>query len=96
MSEQADVTMAEARFGIEVEQFLSSDIGRYMVGRAENEEHEALQALAQVDPIDAKKVERLQNQVWRARSIQQWLAQAVQAGLMAQHQIEIEDANDGY
>lgn len=95
-SEHDDVTMAEAKFGIEVERFLSSDIGRYLIGRAEGEEHEALQILAEVDPHDSNEIERQQNQIWRARSIQQWLVQAVQAGLMAQHQIETEEENDGY
>jgi hypothetical protein len=67
---------AEAVLGKDAEEFLKSDIGRIMLARAEEEESEALEALAGVSSW------------WRARSFKQWLTELVVTGRQALQQLE--------
>jgi hypothetical protein len=59
-----------------------------MLGRAEQEEQEAIEALASVWPWRRHRIEQLQNQLWRARSIKGWLAELVNSGKQAEEQLE--------
>ena len=77
-TESPDVRVAV--FGRQVEDFLASDVGLYVQQCAEIEETEAKNALALVDPEDAAKVRKLQNDVLVARKVISWLAEAVQKG----------------
>lgn len=73
-------------FGMEVEAFVQSRLGRYLIGRADEEAADALEALKHVDPEDAKAIRELQNRIYRVESINYWLADAVTAGLNAQRE----------
>jgi hypothetical protein len=77
-----------AVFGRQVNEFMLSDIGRYIVQCAEMDESDALQDLAKVDPHNPVKVSELQNKVWRARSVVNWLREAVQKGIEAVQVLE--------
>jgi len=79
---------AEAVLGKDAEQFLSTDLGRYMIARAEEEEREALDGLATVWPWRRRRIQQLQAQLWRARSVQGWLAEMITAGRQALQQLE--------
>ena len=81
MSDEA--LWAEARLGKDAEEFLSSQVGRYMLGRAEQEEKEALEALATVAFWRWRRVIQLQAQVWRAKQFQQYLGEMVLSGRQA-------------
>ncbi len=70
----------EVALGLEVEGFLTSTVGRYLITRAEVEVQQAVEKLKTVDPTDAKAIQELQNQVYRAESVQYWLAEALQSG----------------
>lgn len=83
MDEDKDLLIRRAVFGKEVEQFLNSSVGRYMISRAHSEVSEAFELLKKCDPKDGKTVQHLQNQVWKAESINQWLSDAVTDGLAA-------------
>lgn len=74
--------------GFQAEAFLQSDLGRYLVQRAEGQVEEAVEALKQVDPEDFKSVRGLQNMIHVAESIQYWLADAIQAGMNAQAELQ--------
>ena len=76
--------MAEVQLGIEAEAFIHSAVGRYLVGRAEDERQRALEALGTVDPEDAKLIRELQNQHWRSNAVSGWLAEAIQDGAHAE------------
>ncbi|MGR9117432.1 MAG: hypothetical protein ACU85E_16915 [Gammaproteobacteria bacterium] len=78
----------EARLGIEAEAFLSTDLGRYLIARANEERIEALEQLAVVDPNDIKAIAKLQNKVAVADSIQTWIANAIQNGYYAELEIK--------
>jgi O-methyltransferase involved in polyketide biosynthesis len=73
-----------AKLGIEAETFLNTSIGRYLKNRAHSELDEAQQLLIEVDPTDTKEITRLQNQAWRARNFDSWLAEAIQEGWNAE------------
>lgn len=89
MADPADqVLLAEAVLGKDAEEFLKSDIGRYMVGRAEQEESEALDALAEVSFWRWRRVMQLQNRVWRARALKGWLEELVVIGRQAMQTLE--------
>lgn len=73
--------------GFQAEAFLQSDIGRYLVHRAEAQIEEAVDVLKGADPEDAKTIRALQNTIAVAESIQYWLADVIQQGENAQQQL---------
>ncbi len=77
-----------ATFGKQVENFLSSDIGRYLVAHAELEASDAMSAFKTCNPNDVEKVRELQNTILQADKFVQWLASAVNNGLEAIQLIE--------
>lgn len=83
-----EVLWAEAVLGKDAEEFLKSELGRYLTGRAEQEEDEAIEQLAKVSSWRRRRIQELQNQLWRARSVRQWLAELVQAGRQAEAMLE--------
>lgn len=86
-----DPIVRSAVFGKQVEQFLDTAIGRYLVGRAEEEAERALSQLRTVAPWRRRRIMDLQNQVYRAEAFQQWLADAIIDGQQAL--TIIEDSN---
>jgi hypothetical protein len=88
VSDEREVLYAEAVLGRDAEEFLAGDLGRYMVGRAQMEEREAVEALATVWPWRRRRIQQLQNQLWRARSFRAWLAELVNSGHQAEDQLE--------
>jgi len=84
-------TVAIAVFGKQVEDFLQSEIGDYLLKYAVQEEQEGIEALVGAREGPAADVAR--SQIWRARSFQAWLGHAVEAGLQA-IQLMKEDANE--
>lgn len=73
-------------FGFQAEAFLQSDVGKYLIAKAEAEVLEATEALKVVDPTVPDAIRELQNRVYRGESIQYWLAEAIQSGLNAQQE----------
>lgn len=64
----------------QVEAFLQSDIGRYLIARADEEIEAACEALKRIDPELPSKIREQQHIIHVAESIQYWLADAIQAG----------------
>jgi len=87
MNPDTNPVLREIDFGMEVEAFLQSDIGRYLAKRAEAEVESAVEAMKVVDPEDTKSVRGLQNTIKVAESVLYWLAEAIQAGLNAQAEL---------
>jgi uncharacterized protein YbjT (DUF2867 family) len=83
-----DTLLAEAILGRDAEEFLASELGRYLVGRAEQEEREAVEQLARVSSWRRRRIRELQDDIWRARSVRQWLAEMVSAGRAAEPLLE--------
>ena len=86
----SDELFAEAMIGKDAEEFIRSDIGRYIIGCAEQEAQDALDQLKRVYPWRRRKITELQNKIWRAESIQSWLAELVIKGQQAIQQLDEE------
>ena len=69
---------------LDIERALGTRVGKYLEERAYREISEAQEALAIIDPTNTAGIVELQNQIYRARSITQWLAQAIMDGLNTQ------------
>jgi hypothetical protein len=83
-----------ASFGREVELFLQSDIGDFLVKRSEAEIAEAVQLLKAVSPFRRRRIAELQARIQVAERFQLWLADAIASGHNALSQLE-EEAADG-
>ena len=83
--------LAEAMIGKDAEDFIESDIGRYIIGCAEQEVHEAMDQLKRVYPWRRRKIQELQNKIYRAESIQSWLAELIVSGKQALQSLENEN-----
>lgn len=79
--------MEQIKFGIEVESFLSGKVGSYLIDRAHKEIDEAVEELKRVDATDISLVQHIQNKIWRAESIDGWLAEKVQEGWNAEEHL---------
>lgn len=73
-------------FGLDVEQFMGTPIGKYMQRRANQDIESALESLKTVDPEDPKAIRTLQNAVAVASNVLEWLGQAVTEGEQAERQ----------
>lgn len=75
-----DELVATAELGEAARSFLDSELGKVMVGFADQEASLALFALATVDPTDAQAITKLQNKVMVANWFTQWLRELVDEG----------------
>lgn len=82
--------LAEAILGKDVEDFLNSDIGKYLIGCAEQEAVEAMNELKTVSTWRKRKILDLQNRIWRAESFQKWLGELIISGRQAIQQLDEE------
>ena len=73
--------------GQQVETFLQSSLGRYLIGRAEDDIEQAVEQLKRANPDRAELIRTIQNQIHVAENIQYWLAEAVTSGYNAQREI---------
>lgn len=83
----ASALYRDVEFGIAVEAFLGSPIGKYLVKRAEEEVEDAVEKIKVVDCTATQEIRALQNKIYRAESIQYWLAEAIQAGQNASDEL---------
>ena len=85
---ETEILLDVAVLGERVDQFLKSDIGRYLLEQADAEEQAGLQQLRVVNCNDAEAVCLAQNMVWRGETMKAWLKDAVSAGLKARMILE--------
>jgi len=74
-------------FGFQVQAFLGSDIGKFLIARAEAQVTEATELLKRVNPENPSQIRALQHLVNVGEDIQYWLADAVNAGYAAQDEL---------
>lgn len=79
---------AEAILGRDAEDFIQSDLGKYLIGCAEQEAQDALEGLKRIDPYATKEIIELQNRIWRADSFQSWIAERIIQGKQAMQQLD--------
>lgn len=86
-----DPIVRVAVFGKQAEDFVSSDIGRFITRRADEEVTDCLQQLKSISPAmpwGRRKIARLQNQIATAERVIHWLAEAIHEGHQAMNVIE--------
>ena len=76
--------------GEDAKEFLASDVGRYLLGRAEQDAQEAADKLKRISPWRRRRITELQNEIYRAESIKGWVIEMIQAGASAEHALEQE------
>lgn len=91
MSDSNAELYAEAILGKDAEEFLTSDIGRFIIARADEETQEAIRQLKTCFPWRRRKITDLQNRIWRAESVQSWLGELIIRGRQAMDQLEHEE-----
>lgn len=79
---------AEAALGRDAREFFESNIGRYMVGCAQQEYADAMSKLKRVAWWRRRRIVELQNQAWRAESFMVWLRDLVIKGKAAELALE--------
>lgn len=75
-----DELVATAELGEEAKNFLASDLGRCLLGLAQQEAALASEKLETVDAKDSEQVRQLQYQVKFGRSFEGWLKSLVADG----------------
>jgi hypothetical protein len=80
-----EILWVKAVLGKQIEDFLSSDIGKYLLGKADKELANAIVALRD---CSAEELLKYQSDMKRAESIRTWLVDAVEEGLRALNLIE--------
>ncbi len=83
-----DVLMAEAILGQDAQDFINTELGQFLVRRADQEKKDALEQLARVSPQKKNRIRDLQAQVWRAESFLTWIAELITSGKQAEGVLE--------
>jgi hypothetical protein len=86
----SDPKVRLAVLGQQVDDFLHSDIGMYLLQCAELETDSAARAMMDVDPTDVPKIIAIQVKLKAAAWVESWLRQAISAGLQAFQVEELE------
>jgi hypothetical protein len=77
-----------ARIGIDAEAFSKSDIGKFLIGKAQAEIEAATSELIAADPADVKANTEIRNKIHIARMFLVWLDEAIQVGRLAHDQLQ--------
>lgn len=78
--------------GFQAQAFLESDIGQYLVKRAEAQVEEAVEDLKQSDPENPKGIRALQHKIHVAEQVLYWLAEVIQEGRNAEAELNEQGA----
>ena len=84
-------TKAEYYLGKDAEDFIESELGRYIIGRIEQERAELVAKLIATPARANRRITQLQNEIWRCDTFKGWLADMVVRGKQALHQLETEE-----
>ena len=74
-------------FGMDVKVFIASQVGRYLLDKANKDRDAAMEELANVDAEDAKAIRALQNRVKCTENFLMWLGEAVTEGEIAEQEL---------
>lgn len=86
-----DPLMETAILGKEAELFIGSEIGKYMIARAQMEIDQASYKLKRVFPLRWRRIMQLQNEIDRAERFQSYLADMYTDGQAAMKTLNGED-----
>lgn len=75
--------VAEVDLGQQAREFLASDLGRHLVGCLHQEVLLAQEGLEQTAAWRRRRIQELQNRVWRAKFMLSWLRDLILSGKAA-------------
>lgn len=75
---------AEADMGRQAREFAEGDIGRYLLGCARQEYAGAIEKLKRVPFWRYRRIQQLQNEMWRAENFMLWLRDLIIRGRAAE------------
>jgi len=75
-----DELIAAAELGDEAKRFLESDLGKCLLGMAQQEVALAQEKLERVSPTDVEAIRALQNQAQLGRQFEAWLLELLDKG----------------
>jgi hypothetical protein len=89
-----ETKLAEAVLGRQVEEFIASDIGKVLLGMAEQDARVAMDELKKVHPWRWRKIRDLQNRIKLAESFEGWLLDLVHTGRVATKTLDLADYDE--
>jgi hypothetical protein len=89
-----ETRLAEAVLGRQVEEFIASDIGKVLIGMAEQDARVAMSELKKVHPWRWRKIRDLQNRILQAERFEGWLLDLVHTGRISTKTLELADYDD--
>lgn len=86
--------VAEVDLGAQAQEFMSSDLGKFMLGAAMQEITSAQAHLSKVLPWRRRKIQELQNRIWRANFFLSLLRELLMGGAAAKGLIAEAESED--
>ena len=87
-----DPLVATSVFGKQVEEFLTSDLGDFLLKQARLQEEAAVEELIEAAGTKTQvELLEIRARVWQARKFQEWLGRAVENGLQALEMLKEEE-----
>lgn len=80
--------IAEIDLGVQAREFVNSDLGRYIIGCAQQEIADAQDKLERISPWRRRRIQEVQNQAWRARTLLAWIRSLLVSGKAAEDAIQ--------
>ena len=94
MLNERDEMQRLIKLGFSAEDFLSSELGKFIAEKAEAERSSAIEELISCSPFDGEGISRLHSRVAIADAAMQWLADAIILGQEAQERMRQLDQPD--
>ena len=86
--EEKELLIAEARLGLQTREFLKSEVGRYLIGRANKAKEESFEAWSVTDPNDAETIRELQFRARLPSLVITWLEEAINQAKHAESSLQ--------
>lgn len=86
--DEVDLLVAEARLGSQVREFLNSQVGKYITGRAKKAQEEAFSSWSVADPSDVETMRELQFRARLPSLITVWLDEAINQAKHAEETLQ--------
>ena len=75
---------AEADLGREAQEFMATSMGRYLLGCAQQEYRDAHMKLKRTSFWRFRRIQQLQNEMWRAENFMVWIRDLIVQGRVAE------------
>jgi hypothetical protein len=88
LTDEAELLIAEARLGLQTKEFLSSQVGRYILGRADKAKQEAFDSWTRANPEDIETIRELQFRARLPSLVITWLEEAINQAQHAEESLQ--------